>query len=1236
MSAVFTRILLLVLSMTTAGVAFAQKAITPFSLGTARHSKVPHLRTMELNTQVLTEWRKKAPATLALSLPLPDGSTAAFNLKGSTGIAPQQRVRVSGGKTVQVDRGIHYITDKKEGNQAALSLFNLGGGHWQLSGMVMVGRNSYVLAPDSMGVPVIFPDAEMPGKNPFQCHTDELPNLPARVRGQGSTPPPTPQACANSVKLFIEADYQAYADNNFSTAQTVAWINSVWNVVGKLYRDVGVPIEVVDTYINTRPDNYPTRSSGEALGAFGDTLAIRQHDGDLSHLMSTKSTSLGGIAYLDVLCQGGFNYAFSNCDVTFAQVPAYSWTINVLAHEMGHNMGSHHTQWCGWELSPGVFGSIDSCYATEDAGSGQCYTGPVIPRAGTIMSYCHLTGTVNLGLGFGPLPSAVILDRYTNASCLTPGGVIPNVTIASLDTACAGEQVKLTVSAVANATYRWTGPNGFTSSVREPVIPSFAANQAGQYTVTITQGTCTSSGLSTTLVSNCVAATPLGNYTFCPGDVTNLAFRANFTPTAGNIYQAELSNAAGAFSLVPSFVGTLSSSQTQGTLAVTIPKGTPAGTGYKLRIRATGPSKLGEPIVFPLTVRATAAAPTVTGASRTTPGTLTLLAVPPTGASSVWYNDSITTTVLARGNSYTTPSLSTTRKYWVQSEAGRNQRIGEVDKGSLVGSFINNPLRGMYFTVLAPMVLDSVRVFAGTSGTLAFVIKDQVSRQAVFRGTAAITANPSSGQKVRVGAQLQPGSYVINSEGSVNMNSLYRILDPNNSLPYPYDLNGLLTIDSATVSGTPLNAWYFYFDWRVKPLVCASNRVSVTATIQSCTPPSAPAAQGTSVCAGTTVSLAATGAPTGYGYRWYDRASGGTVLPSGQAAGYSFTASVTDTFYVGLQSLTDPNCSSPRTRVIVNVQARPNAPTGTADSACPGTSVTLRAAGAANGQTYEWFDRPTGGAALQSGAAPTYSFTPTASRDTLYVQLRNSASPNCTSNARTPIVFRAKRVPAAVTAASQERCGPGTVTLTATTGALDTVLWQNGQGQTLARGRSFTTPNLSATTNYQVRVKSNGGCLSTATPTSARISSVPSTPTLNLTGGVLTSSNPGRHVWLRNGVPTSDTSNRINAPGLGSWQAITVLDNCRSDTSAPFVVVSVTEAAVSVKPQVFPNPAETCLMLQHTEGYTRYELANLLGQTVGTGLIRESIDVRSLTRGVYFLKLQGPGRSTAVLRFEKR
>ncbi len=56
----------------------------------------------------------------------------------------------------------------------------------------------------------------------------------------------------------------------------------------------------------------------------------------------------------------------------------------------------------------------------------------------------------------------------------------------------AGMTLNLTASAVAGATYSWTGPNGFTSTDQNPSMANITANAAGNYSVTVTVGNCSS------------------------------------------------------------------------------------------------------------------------------------------------------------------------------------------------------------------------------------------------------------------------------------------------------------------------------------------------------------------------------------------------------------------------------------------------------------------------------------------------------------------------------------------------------------------------------------------------------------------------------------------------------------------------------------------------------------------------------------------------------------------------
>jgi gliding motility-associated-like protein len=68
---------------------------------------------------------------------------------------------------------------------------------------------------------------------------------------------------------------------------------------------------------------------------------------------------------------------------------------------------------------------------------------------------------------------------------------------------CEGQQLLLTVTnPTAGATYNWTGPGGFTSTLQDPSISNVTTANAGTYSMTITVGGTTSAPVTTTVVIN--------------------------------------------------------------------------------------------------------------------------------------------------------------------------------------------------------------------------------------------------------------------------------------------------------------------------------------------------------------------------------------------------------------------------------------------------------------------------------------------------------------------------------------------------------------------------------------------------------------------------------------------------------------------------------------------------------------------------------------------------------------
>jgi hypothetical protein len=145
-----------------------------------------------------------------------------------------------------------------------------------------------------------------------------------------------------------------------------------------------------------------------------------------------------------------------------------------------------------------------------------------------------------------------------------------------------GSALRLTSSTYAsNVTYAWQGPNGFTSTLQNPVIASAVAANAGVYTVSVDDGQgCIGQAVASTSVLNPnIVLVNLSNTTFCSGGAGNISFSPVI---AGHTYAIQISDSNGSFGSNPTTIGTAQNSP----ISFNAPTGYSSGTtsNYVLRV----------------------------------------------------------------------------------------------------------------------------------------------------------------------------------------------------------------------------------------------------------------------------------------------------------------------------------------------------------------------------------------------------------------------------------------------------------------------------------------------------------------------------------------------------------------------------------------------------------------------------------------------------------------------------
>lgn len=363
---------------------------------------------------------------ITIDIPYSQNGFAKLNLKRFDILKSDAKIiarTINGNEEVKLNDIAVSYTGQVEG--LSNSLVSITFSKDNVTGLMVTNNDNFVLGSlnDRQGKPtgsfILYKESDLKIKNSFICHTEDdlssgqIENMQRVISEKMGDAASTDLYVA---EIAIEIDFITYNTYGSSVTNATNYAIALMAASSAVYmKEVNVRFVIPYLRVWTTADPYTGTTSSALLNQFRAEWNTNQQSVQrtLAHFITRRGGGLGGIAWVNVLCSSGggsYGYGFSGTDGPILPLPTYSWDVMVVSHEIGHNFGSPHTHSCSWSGGP-----IDSCYATE----GGCYTGPIVPTLGTIMSYCHLSaGGISLVKGFGPQPRTLIRNNAENASCM--------------------------------------------------------------------------------------------------------------------------------------------------------------------------------------------------------------------------------------------------------------------------------------------------------------------------------------------------------------------------------------------------------------------------------------------------------------------------------------------------------------------------------------------------------------------------------------------------------------------------------------------------------------------------------------------------------------------------------------------------------------------------------------------------------------------------------------------------
>ncbi len=804
--------------------------------------------------------------------------------------------------------------------------------------------------------------------------------------------------------------------------------------------------------------------------------------------------------------------------------------------------------------------------------------------------------------------SGVYSVSATLNNCTSPTGIV-NVTInqtpatpvaSSNSPICSGANLNLTSnSSTGGVTYAWTGPNSFNNATQNPTITAATAAATGLYSVTASNGTCTSLA-GTTNVTVKPTPTIAGNTKTDPTQcATNTGSITLSGLTAGQQYvvnfvkggiaqTAQTITAVGGNIVIPAL-----SAGTYTNITVTL-------DGCISNIVA-GPIVLSDPTP-PATPVATSNSPicsgnTLTlGATSTTPGVTFNWSGPAsfntTGANPTRPNSTVamagTYSVSATLNNCTSPAGTvnvvinqTPATPTVTSNSpicsNENLNLNAATSTAGVMTYAWTGPNSFISTTQNPTINNATTAASGTYNVVATATTGNCASAA---GSTTILVKPTP--NIASNSKTDPTN-CNTATGTITLTGLvagtYTVNFTKNGTPQNLPsvivaANGELVIPNLT-AGT-------YANIQVVLNGCNSNLVVGPITLSDPTPPATPVASSNApICSGNTLTFTATSATAGVTFNWSGPASFSTT-------GANPTRTNSTVAMSGVYSVTATlnNCTSPAGTVNVVINQTPVTPTVSSNSPiCSNATLNLTASTSTAGTiTYAWTGPNSFNSAIQN---PSITNATTAASGT-YSVIATATTGNCASLAGTTNVL-VKPTPDITgnTKTDPTACASSTGTITLnglTTGQSYIVNFVKGgiaqTAQTIqAVNGSVVIPSLSAGTYTNITVTLDG-CISNiiagpitlsdpappATPVASSNSPICSGNTLNLTATSATAGVTFNWSGPASFNTTGATPTRPNSTVAmsGVYSVTATLNNCTSPAGSVSVLINQTPAQPTV------------------------------------------------------------------------